>query len=640
MKTNKILSLLSAGLLLVAGACEDKVEYHPANPYEGDEVYFDLNEIGQLDIETDATSVSFHLYRVNTSKEITVGLESTVMNPQGEDASAIFGVPTEVTFPAGEASVEVPVSVVFADVVSEMPYSMFVKIAGEKTTPYGATEGEFTLIYGVKYPDWQEYLAGQNGIFQMAGLWSYLYEAPVYTRTSINRPELTQFKISGPFSDLEYDYLMTVNHNYTVTVEGETEPCYLVTVPLMPMEAEGFDPFGDGSIFCFVDAYLYVENIIKAQLHVAEPTIEQVIRIAEKGLKEPLQLSYFKPSTGEIVLNLMAQKKSAYDALSGSYYPSAGGLQHLQLPGFKNYALAIYEKGYSIGPSGDQEKVFTFYKSEDTPEMKYGLYRGTLTEEEIAAKGTELLNDNNVAAITENEYTASFSIETGDYTMLLIGIDGNEENKEIKITKTLNFSYTSPSSFVTIGTCEFTDGLMNSVDTELPTVTVECPLLADPAQPGIYRIKNPYRAWAEATENESMIMDGNYYITINAEDPKLVYLEESNLGIRSDVFAGPYYGYSLAAQKLAEGVRPGVIKLRKECGTLNGNIIEFPVSTLLVATQSQLPNYDVANVKATFKVVLNVDADASRRIEGTRVRTERISSRVNVTGSPVEAILQ
>lgn len=632
MKTNKILSFLSAGLLLMAGACQDKVKYEPADLFTGDEVYFDLNEIGQLDIDTDATSVSFHLYRVNTSKEITVGLESTVMNPQGEDASEIFGVPTEVTFPAGESVIEVPVSVVFSAVESEVPYAMAVKIAGETTTPYGATSGEFTLIYGVKYPDWQEYLAGEDGVFQMAGLWSYVYEAPVYTRVSINRPELTQFKISGPFSDLEYDYLMTVNNEYTVTVEGETEPCYLVTVPLMPLEAEGFDPFGDGSIFCFVDAYLYVENIIKAQLGVANPTTAQVIQIAEKGLRNPLQLSYFKPSTGEIVLNLMVQKKQDFDALGGGYYSSAGGLQHLQLPGFKTYELAIFESGYNVDPSGDQEKKFTFYKSEDTPEMKYGLYKGTLTEEEVAAKATELLNDKDIEAITENEYTVAFSIESGDYTIVLIGIDG----EEVKVTKTYNFTYTSPSAFVTVGTCAFTDGLMNSVDTELPTVTVECPVLADPAQPGVYRLKNPYRAWAQATENEDMIMDGNYYLTVNVEDPKMVYVEESNLGIRQSVFNGAFYGYSIAAQKLAQGVRPGVIKLRKECGTLTGNVIEFPVSTLLVAQQSELPNYNVANVKATFKIVLDLNADQSHRIEGRRVRAERISSRVAISGAPVE----
>ena len=135
MKITKILSALAAIIMLAAGACSDEVKYDPAPAYTGDEVYFKLDEIGTLMIEPQATSVSFHLYRVNKNGELTVGLESTVTNPSGESVAEIFNVPTSVTFPDGQNAVEVPVGIVFSAVTAEMKYTLDVKIVGEEQTP-------------------------------------------------------------------------------------------------------------------------------------------------------------------------------------------------------------------------------------------------------------------------------------------------------------------------------------------------------------------------------------------------------------------------------------------------------------------------------------------------------------------------
>ncbi len=617
MKTNKILSCLAAGLLFAAGACTDETKYEPADLYQGNEVYFDLEEIGELPIETDATSVSFHLYRVDTSKEITVGLESSVINPDGEDVSAIFGVPTEVSFPAGEASIEVPVSVVFADVESEVPYSMSVKIAGESATPYGATEGVFTLIYGVKYEPWAEYLAGQAGWFQMAGLWSYLYDTEVLYHKSINFPNLEQFVWEDPFSDTDWEYLVTVDRDYPVEIEGVTGPCYLAIMEDVNTTVQDY---------WYRDIYTFFETWLSKEWG-QQATRAQIMRNIAYNGRNP---SYYDTATGQIVLNTALQKPDIF-ATSSSY---GFFVQTMQLPGFKKYNLAIYETGYNVDASGEEQKKFTFYKNDDTEAMKYGLYKGTLTDEEVAAKAEELLADEEVEAITENEYSVAFELESGDYTIVLIGIDGTD----LVMTKTYAFSYEASSAFVTVGTCEFTDGFMNSIDTDLPTVTITCDVQEDPANPNVYRLKNPYRAWAAEAGAEDLVMDGNYFLTVNCVDPKLVYVEESNLGLREDIFAGPYYAYSTAAQMLAEGVRPATIKLRKQNGQLNGNTITFPVSTLLVATQSELPNYQQANTKNSFKIVLNLNAaDSKARIEGRRVASDRVSTRFAAPATTVEA---
>lgn len=610
MKTNKILSCLAAaGLIFAAGACTDETKYDPAGLYQGDEVYFNLEEIGELDIETDATSVSFHLYRVDTSKDITVGLESSVINPDGEDVSAIFGVPTQVNFTAGEAMVEVPVSIVFSDVESEVPYTLSVKIAGETSTPYGATQGEFTLIYGVKYEPWQEVVAGQPGWFQMAGLWNYLYDTEVYHHKSINFDNLEQYVWEDPFTDADWEYLVTVYTDYPVEVPGATGPCYFAVMADVNTTVQNY---WYRDIYTFFDTWLSKE-------YNREFSRETILSQIAYNNRLP---SYFDTATGQIVLSTSLQKPDIF-ATSSSYGMFT---QTMQLPGYKKYNLAIYETGYNVDASGDEQKKFTFYKNDDVEAMKYGMYSGSLTEDEVAAKAAGLVADKNVEEITDNEYTAVFDLATGDYTVVLAGIDGGE----LVATKAYSFSYQGTNSFVKVGTCEYTDAFMCSVNTDLPTVSVECDLLEDSANPGVYRVKNPYRAWAAATGNEEMVMDGNYYITVNCQDPKLVYIEQSNLGIRDDAFTGPYYAYSKAGQALAEGTRPATVKLRKWNGTLTGNTVKFPVSTLLVATQSELPDYQEANIKANFELVLNLDADAAkRRIEGTRVPSDRVSTRIN-----------
>lgn len=611
MKTNKILSTLAAGLLLLAGACQDKISYDPAQVYHGDEVYFDIAEIGELDIETDAVSVSFNLYRVDTSKDITVGLESSVTNPSGEDVSDIFGVPSQVTFPAGQAVVEVPVSVLFEAVTPEMDYNMVVKIEGESLTPYGATVADFTLKYGTKYEPWAEYLAGQYATFQMAGPWNYLYEASLYFHKSINMPHKEQYKIEDPFSDVDWEYVMTVDHSMPLTIEGEEGDCYLVTMDDIDTTVEVDD---DGNTLCWRDVYTFVKYFL-ISVGVDNPTPERILAVAANN---NFQVAYINETTGSIKLSLIGQPSNKVG--TDSYYPSWGGVQVIQLPGFKTYDVMAYDAGYSVDATGVETKRFALYKTADTPEMKYAMYKGTLTEEEVDAKEEELLADEDSEVITENEYYVSFELEPGDYTLLVIGID----NEEVMASVAKSFSYTPANhdGFVTVGTVKYTDGFMNSLPDEgFSTVTLDVELQQNPEMPGIYRLKNAYRVWGAETGNEDMVMSGNYYITINAEDANLVYIEECNLGVRHDAFQGPVYGYSKAAQALAEGMKPATIKLRKLNGTLKNGVISFPASTLLVAYMDQLPDFMEANTLSSFKVDLNTLTKDEAPIRGTRVRS-------------------
>ncbi len=254
MKTNKILSALAAGLVLVgAASCTDKANWDPAPIYSGEEVYFSPQEIGTLDIETDATSVDFKLYRSNGEKAATVVLNSTVTDPDGEPATEIFDCPTEVTFPAGETVVNVPVGITFSAVTAEKPYTLKVTIGDGEGTPYGPTEATFTLLYATKYTEWEQVNPGEYVDVQMAGLWDYHYQADMFKRTSTNMPGIYQFKFEDPFSDAEWDYIITINENIPVEVEGVEGPLYLPTLKSIDTGVE----IKEGENYVIVDNWTF-----------------------------------------------------------------------------------------------------------------------------------------------------------------------------------------------------------------------------------------------------------------------------------------------------------------------------------------------------------------------------------------------
>ena len=633
MKITKILSALAAIIMLAAGACSDEVKYDPAPAYTGDEVYFKLDEIGTLMIEPQATSVSFHLYRVNKNGELTVGLESTVTNPSGESVADIFNVPTSVTFPDGQNAVEVPVGIVFSAVTAEMKYTLDVKIVGEEQTPYGATSGTFTLLYGTTYEPWAEYLEDQYATFQMAGLWDYYYEAPVYFHKSTNMPHLSQFRIEDPFGDVDFNYVMTVHSDIPVTLDGLEDEAYLVTLDNIVLDFMS-DIFGDGSTGVFVDSYSWL-NIYFTGIG-RNYTPAQILELLARNEQTP---SYYVPAKGTIYLNILLQKNEELGS-SSSYYPSGGGINVIQLPGFKTYGVYIGEAGVSIDDTGLEEKQFEFAMTQDTPGLKYGIKAGELTDEQLGEAFEELAADKDAEVITKSGSIVKFELNPGPYTVYALGVDeeGNaidDNGKPVVASRSFEYEPTFDDGYRTIGYMDFRDGYMCSI-AEFDPMTWQVEVQTNENEPGVYRLKNPYRTWAELNEVPEMVIRGNHYLIIHAPKDNQVWIEKSNIGLRNTYAEGPLFVYSEAGRLLDAGRPLTNISVRRNLGEIKNEVVEFKVNTLLAAYESALPEWTTANTRSTFKLYLNTlttEAPADMKIrsriatreENTNLRTVRIN---------------
>lgn len=620
MKITKILIALAAIIMLAAGACTDEVKYDPAPAYTGDEIYFKLDEIGTLMIEPQATSVSFHLYRVNKNGELTVGLESTVTNPSGESVAEIFDVPTSVTFPDGQTSVEVPVGIVFSAVTAEMNYTLDVKIVGEEQTPYGATSGTFTLLYGTTYEPWAEYLEGQYATFQMAGLWDYYYEAPVYFHKSTNMPNLSQYRIEGPFSDVDYDYVLTVHDDIPVTLDGLEDEAFLVIAEDITLDFMD-DLFGDGSTGVYVDAYNWLNYYFSGQG--LQPTAQQIIATLVRNDQTP---SYYIPSKGLLYINLLLQKQE-WLGVSSSYYPSASGVNVMQLPGFKTYGVYIGEAGVSIDETGLEEKQFEFVMTQDTPGLKYGIKEGELTDAQLEEAIEELASDKDAEVITESGTIVKFELNPGPYTVYALGVDeeGNaidDNGNPVVASRSFEYAPTLDDGYRTIGYMDFRDGYMCSI-ADYDPITWQVEVQTNENEPGVYRLKNPYRTWAELNEVPEMAIRGNYYIIIHAPSDSQVWIEKSNIGLRNTYAEGPLFVYSEAGRLLDDGRALTNISVRRNLGEIKKQVVEFKVNTLLAAYESALPEWTTANTRSTFKLYLNTlttEAPANMKIR-SRIAT-------------------
>lgn len=626
MKFTKILSMLAAGVALFSmGACTDEVSYEPAPKFEGDEVYFNVDEIGTINIPVNATSVSFHLYRFDATSDLSVGLVSTATDAKGEDASAIFSCPETVSFPAGTSEIEVPITIVFEAVKAETPYTFHVQIAGDKLTPYGATSADFTLLYATQWEEWSK-MAGGDGWYQET-LWGIYNESPVSVRHSTNMPHLTQYLFEGPFTDLLFDYVLTVdtsiplNKNDNYMVPGfEGQDIYFAKLETIKLDDQIITLGGETAYL--EDVTTWVDDYFKARGR--EYTDAQ---LAQLCIGNEFPLSVYVPSTGQFYIDAFAVNQGIKD--SGTLSRYAGFSYYtFQLPGFLTYGVFASDGGYDVDATGLETKKFTISKTEDTPGMKYILKKETLDSVGVKAAVEEVLADEEAVVVTDAEATIGYELNEGTYTLVVVAT--NAEGVAIKdndgeyytATYVTDYKPTVNDGYTTIGYANFSDGFMNSI-AEYETYTWSVEVQTNPELPGVYRLKNPYKQWALDNDCEDLIAKGNYYITLNASNSKCVYLEESNIGLRETVAEGYIHVYSIAGQMIADGAKDGQVIMKKVNGSLKNNIITFPAKSLLVAFESELPEWTEANVKSSFKLDLNTLTEGTDKIKAISVERGR-----------------
>lgn len=571
MKLNKFLSII-AGTALLSGAwaCTDEVEYNPTPTYNGDEVYFSIDEPGQVAIPEGASQVTVKLYRVKAEDEITVGLQGKAVDASGNPADVVFNIPTQINFPKDVKEVEIPIGITFSSVTPDEQYCISISVAGEFTTPYGLSTKDFYLTYAPwsaykRYGGKDEYATITVGPFGIKDK-----EVAVYVSQSLVSPN-ERYQFGDAYDDElnsdENSWTSALN-GYNWVVTRSTEPINeanpnIFTCTVTPVETG--DDTSLGSMLYLTDVYTYCTTINPA--FAGDIPLETI-----KGM------SYYNSETGIFSIHMIYYTA---DAARGQQR------EEFQLPGFVSYSVDFSYTGNYVDAKGNEFAIVDAYKTDGVNSYVYSLKAGALTDEEATAALEELAADDSQEPIYDTQTNLSFPMtEDGAYTIVAIGFD--ESSKQV-CTSVYTFNYETVQAdkpWRELGVAEYTDGFLAlAFKPEFCNLTWEVSVWESKETPGVYRVMNPYVEWPANVQNDYAVVETGGYMDLDCRDPKCVFLLESPFGIQVQYAQGQFgelFGYSFAEylrsnrgytnqQVIAEGAN----------GTMVDGVVTFPAGQLL-----------------------------------------------------------
>lgn len=570
-KYSLIAALALSGALC---ACDDDNDYAPGAAVSGDEVYFPISESASIDIPNEALSVPVTVSRIKAENAISVNVSGTVVDSEGADASSVFTLPSQVSFAAGDKESSLDIAVDFAKVVPDEEYTVSLKLEGDNTTPYGASERTYTLVYA-PWSEWEP-VKGEIGVYTMSVYTSAVEDVPVLYRKSLVNPNREDYAVCDLFyankdGSPYINFIYSLDKTKTIKV-GEVD-CPIVTMTTLNCGENGA---GSGNYLMLYDLRTWYVEIIG----VPESQVDAYME--EHGEAQ----SYYNPETGTFVMNLIL---IGTKIPVGNYY--SDGLDYLQLPGYKHYEVAFDYNGNYTDPNTDIEyAIVDAYKSEDVNSFVYKYYPGELASDDIDAAIEEIKADEDLEAISEGSSKLALPLdEDGTYTIVAVGRD---ENGDQVCTSNYSFKYyTSATSaqWKTLGYCEYTDVLLPAFFSSIKATKLDVKIQESVTVSGRYRLVNPYKEYAE--DLGFAYMNGNSYMIVDASNPDQVFIEESYLGLVYDPKYGELVGSSLAFDGLAQGYPASAIAGIGWFGKLEDNKITFPAGTLLAGMVNLGMNY-------------------------------------------------
>lgn len=626
-KYSLIAALALSGALC---ACSDDDAYAPAEPVSGNEVYFPISESASIDIPDMATSVAVTVDRVVDTDAINVSVTSSVTTEDGEAVSGIFTVPSQVSFAAGEKSTKLDIAVDFAKVEPDVNYVVSLKLEGDNTTPYGASERVYTLVYS-PWSEW-ELVPGEVAVYDWSvGPFIDSYEVPVVVSQSKVNPSNYRYGICnlyyGSDDGLTVNFTYSFNTEKTIDVDGVK--CPIVTMSVFETETQisvnGGAYVGNAT---FMDSYTW------SAMQVGEDNAEAFME--RNGIKQ----SYYNPETGTFaiysVYTIMELPKGSYLSMAYDY---------LQLPGYKSYSVDFEYTGNYVNPVEEVEyAVVSAVKSEDVDNYIYDIFAGELDENGIATAIEDLKAAEEPNKVSEAVTNLTFALEEdGLYTIVAIGRD-SDGNEVCKSSYTFEYATVQGApKWTSLGMCEYTDGILCAPNAyNLPAYTFDVEIQESTEYPGYYRLVDPYAELAAAYGKTFSYLSGKHYLEFDASNPERVDLCESWLGIADA--KGEYGAMGKAFyQQYGKGVSADVLAQNGFYGSLKDGVITFPAGMLYLIQGNKLytcnmdpenptledENPDLYWGKGTFCIDMNGVANASASAKKAPVKKGEFATKLN-----------
>lgn len=394
--------LTLAGMAFGLAACSnDDVEYEPAAPVEGAQVYFSTNNISSVNATMETTSFEVVVMRGgNTEEAVNVPIKAVVSVPEVEgeeadstDPASLFTIPTVAKFAAGKDTVKLTVDIDRENLEDGQTYTIALTLNDlSVVTPYGNS----SLTVSVVVPQPMKLLG--------TGYWTDDVVGPLFGLNATTYP----VEVYENFKTPGYIYLKDLYTN-----------AFKQTL---------IDEFGiaEESIPTWETSYFAIK--------VEDPTAVEI----------PAQYTGLDIGYGDMIIwNLetgvlengiisFPTKGLAVQDNDGAYYANNNGGTKLYMPGtpMTDFSMELAYGGFRVAE--DNATVYPIARAaygEDVAEIQYAFVAGDITKDaEALAAALAGIEDGSVVSNKVAVTIAGEDEETGEpiLEMTLESVEGAE----------------------------------------------------------------------------------------------------------------------------------------------------------------------------------------------------------------------
>lgn len=482
--------LTLTGLVFGLGACSnDDVDYEPAAPVEGAQVYFSNEASTSINATTETTSFEVVVMRGNADEAITVPIKANIsaknVDEEAEpiDYASLFTIPQNVSFGAGKETTKISVGIDRENLEDGQTYNITLSLNDASViTPYGNSSITYTLV------------VPEPMVLLGTGYWTDDVVGPLFGLNTTTYPVEVYENLKTP----GYIYLKDLYTN-----------AFKQTL---------IDEFGiaEESIPTWETSYFAIKVEDPTAVEIPAQYIGLDIGYGEMGI--------WSLSTGTLENGIISfpAKGLAVQDNDGAYYANNSGATTLYMPGtpMTDFSLELAYGGFRVAEN--DETVYPIARAaygEDVAEIQYAFVAGDITKDaealEAALNGIEdgsvVSNKVAVTIAGEDEETGEpilemnlesvEGVEPGVFTVIAIpySADGEAQYGDLAFTS----FYVQGVGETEVADVDFAVYAMSVEDLE--TTTEQTGLAAYYAQYG-YNSTNTVGVLFEGTEIESIKM--------------------------------------------------------------------------------------------------------------------------------------
>lgn len=402
--------LALSGMAFGLAACSnDNVEYEPAAPVEGAQVYFSTNNISSVNATVETTSFEVVVMRGGDTEEaVNVPIKAVVSVPEVEgeeaestDPASLFTIPTVAKFAAGKDTVKLTIDIDRENLEDGQTYTIALTLNDlSVVTPYGNS----TLTVSVVVPQPLKLLGTGYWVDDVvAPMWGVeIPTYPVEVYENLKNPGYIYLK------DLYTYAYVDVLKEYWGAEDSDIESFMSVWPEESYIAIKVEDP--DNVVIPGQNTYLSIStygDIWFGSLSGAVGTLKDGI------------ISF--PTNGLV-----------YQDNDGGYYANTSGMTKLYMPGtpMTDFSLELAYGGFRVAE--DNETIYPIARAaygEDVAEILYAFVAGDITKDaEALAAALAGIEDGSVVSNQVAVTSPGKDEETGEpiLEMTLESVEGAE----------------------------------------------------------------------------------------------------------------------------------------------------------------------------------------------------------------------